>query len=103
MPYHNAYKRVKEYLKQLLRPEVERHNTQLIENLKQLTQAQIVNGLRNQLHAYWCGEWPFDQQVKDGDPLKWWISLIPHPHARVLAVRYIFSPRFQVLIMIKIG
>ena len=90
IPYYNAYKRVKEFLKDLLRPEVERHETHPIPALKQLTPAQIVEGLRHQFDGYWRGEWPFDQQVEDNNPLAWWASLCHHPHTRVLAVRYTF-------------
>jgi hypothetical protein len=34
--------------------------------------------------------------------LKWWTSLLHHPHARVLAVCYIFSLPFIVLLLIII-
>ena len=90
MPYANAHKRVKEFLKVLLRPEVDRHETHPIPALMQLTTAQIVDGLRHQIDAYWRGEWPFDQKVENNDPLAWWTSLCHHPHARVLAVCDLF-------------
>ena len=62
LPYHNAHRRVKDFLKDLLRPEVERHETHPIPALKQApTSSQIVDGLRHQLDAYWHNEWPFDQ------------------------------------------
>jgi hypothetical protein len=75
----------------MLRPEVERHETHPIPALKQLTAAQIVDGLRVQLDAFWLNEWPFDQQLENDDPLSWWESLRHHCHARVLAVRALFS------------
>jgi hypothetical protein len=78
---------VKEFLKGLLHPEVDRHETRPIPALQQLTPAQIVEGLRHQFDAYWRGEWPFDQKVENDNPLAWWASLRHHPHARVLAVR----------------
>ena len=34
-----------------------------------LSHAQIVDGLRTRLEAYWRDEWPFNQLVKDNDPL----------------------------------
>jgi len=49
-----------------------------------------VSGLWHQLEAFWHGEWPFNQQVKDSNPLAWWESLQDHPHARVLAVSFAF-------------
>ena len=70
----------------MLRPEVERHETHPILALKHLTAAQIVDGLRVQLDAFWRNEWPFDQQVENNDALSWWESLRCHTHARVLAV-----------------
>jgi hypothetical protein len=86
LPYPAAHKRVKDFLKAMLRPEVERHETCPILALKQLAAAEIVDGLRVQLDAFWWNEWPFDQQVENNDPLSWWESLRYHSHARVLAV-----------------
>jgi hypothetical protein len=74
----------------MLRPEVERHETHPILALKQLTAAEIVDGLRVQLDAFWQNEWPFDQQVENNNPLSWWESLRYHSHARVLAVCILF-------------
>ena len=91
LPYHNAHRRVKDFLKDLLRPEVERHETHPIPALKQLTSSQIVDGLRHQLDAYWHNEWPFDQQVDDNNPLNWWESLQYHRHASVLAVSILLA------------
>jgi len=84
--YPGAYKRVKDFLKDMLRPEVDRHETKQIPTLKGLTSAEIVDGLRRQLDTFWRAEWPFDQQVNDHDPLAWWESLRYHTHARILAV-----------------
>ena len=75
------YRRVKDVLKDLLCPEVERHIARPIPALKQLTPAQIVDGLKNQLNG-----WPFDLQVENNNLLVWWESLHRHPHAKVLAV-----------------
>ena len=47
---------------------------------------RLLDGLRTQLEAYWRDEWPFNQPVKDNDPLSWWKTLAEHPYARVLAV-----------------
>jgi hypothetical protein len=57
---------------------------------KVLTPAEIVNGLRHQVEAFWRSEWPFNEPIKDGNPLAWWESLQNHPHAHVLAVSFTF-------------
>ena len=88
MPYPNAYKQVKEYLKGLLHPEVDHHKTHPIPALKQLSPAQVVEGLWHQLDTFWHGEYPFNQKVEsNNNSLAWWASLRYHPHASVLAVR----------------
>jgi len=53
---------------------------------RELNPSQIVEGMKNQLDAYWRGEWPFDQPIEDSDPLAWWKALEKPPHSRVLAV-----------------
>lgn len=54
--------------------------------LANLQLADIVEGLKQQLPAFWRGDWPFDQPVEGGDPLAWWNNLRFHPHGRVMAV-----------------
>lgn len=42
---------------------------------KGLSPVEIVDGLKNQLGAFWHNKWPFDQQVSGGNPLAWWEDL----------------------------
>jgi|SRR5882762_1209563 hypothetical protein len=91
LPYNNAYNRVKDFLKDLLRNILERHvaNPDEVKGgiFEQTTQAQTVTDLRHQLEAYWCNEYPFNGvMVKKGDPLTLWQSFRDHPNAQVLAV-----------------
>ena len=89
LAYANSYSRVKNFLKDMLRETLKLLQKGSI-NLKpvfaDLSRAQIVDGLRTQLEAYWRDEWPFNQPVKDNDPLSWWKTLAEHPYAQVLAV-----------------
>jgi hypothetical protein len=88
LPYPHAHGRVKNFLKDMLREKLRLFPKGLIEPaLKDLSPVQIVDDLRHQLDAYWRNEWPFNQPVKDNDPLAWWKALEDHPYARVLAVR----------------
>ncbi|KAI0755573.1 ribonuclease H-like domain-containing protein [Fomes fomentarius] len=69
-PNPRAYRRVKEFLKILLRAEVDK-------------------GTTSPLMAYARGEWPFQDPlgVEGERPvLNWWLNLEKHPHARVLAM-----------------
>lgn len=54
--------------------------------IRSLPPAEVVNGLRVQLDAFWRGQWPFNEKLVDDNPLAWWTSFQFHPHARVLAV-----------------
>ncbi|KAG2138776.1 hypothetical protein BD769DRAFT_1637810 [Suillus cothurnatus] len=90
LPYPHAYTRVKDFLKEKLQKDLAHYvanpDSVLATSIfKVLSAAEVASGLRHQLEAFWHGEWPFNQQVKDGDPLAWWESLQDHPHACVLA------------------
>jgi hypothetical protein len=52
--------------------------------------AGVVDEFRRQLEAYFHNEWPFNAPLQDGNTLVWWNMLLPHPHARVLAVSVCF-------------
>ncbi len=85
-PNPRAYRRVKEFLKTILRAEVDKGTHPLIQELGAAT---IVTDFRRQLMTYARGEWPFQDPlgVEGGRPvLDWWLNLEKHPHARVLAV-----------------
>ena len=92
--YPRAYNRVKNYLKDMLRTQLTRHETHPDDRMHpiftELSAVRIVEDLRHQLEAYWHNEWPFDTPVKDGDPLTWWRNLSDHPHGRVLSVSYYY-------------
>jgi hypothetical protein len=53
---------------------------------KDLSPNQIIDGMKNQLDAYWWGKWLFDQEIENSDPLVWWQAHKDHPHFHVLAV-----------------
>jgi cytochrome b len=95
LAYPHAYPRVKDFLKDKLQKDLAHYvanpKSALATSIfKVLSAADIVSGLRHQIEAFWRDEWPFDQQVKDGNPLAWWESLQDHPHDRVLAVSFAF-------------
>jgi hypothetical protein len=92
--FPRAYNRVKEFLKDMLKRILERYRTHPNEAMhpviKELGAVKTVEGFRTQLQAFWRNEWPFNQPVVKGDPLAWWKNLELHPHARVLAVRFLY-------------
>ena len=98
IPHPRAYHRTKEFLKPMLRTMVERAQTQSSHQLEDpislllqdIGAAGIVDEFKHQLEAYWCNEWPFNTPIPDGNTLAWWNMLLPHPHARVLAVGFCF-------------
>ena len=45
---------------------------------KDLSHEQVVDDSRMQLEAYGRNECPFNQQVKDNDPLEWWNFIFTH-------------------------
>jgi len=89
VPYPNAYKRAKAFLKDILMKEVEmvkQHPKETAGDIlhKYMT-AQIAERFVRQLIMYARGEWPFDLPHED-NALLWWESLEKHPQAEVLAV-----------------
>ncbi|KAG1842728.1 hypothetical protein F4604DRAFT_1689823 [Suillus subluteus] len=92
LPYLHAYTCVKDFLKEQLQKDLANYvtnpNSALPASIfKVLSVAEIASGLCHQTEAFWHDEWPFNQQVKDGNPLAWWESLQNHPHAHVLAMK----------------
>ena len=63
-------------------------------SLKGLTPAQLVSDLKNQLEAYWQGEWPFDSSCKavDGSLIEWWEGLCEPPLWSSLSGEHHVSP-----------
>ncbi|KAG1729099.1 uncharacterized protein EDB91DRAFT_1160234 [Suillus paluster] len=53
--------------------------------VQEIGAAGVVDEFRCQLQAYFHNEWPFNAPLQDGNTLAWWNTLLPHPHARVLA------------------
>jgi len=91
-PFPKAYRRVKEFLKKMLRAEVDllQHDRNRAHPLLQeIGAAKAVEELRIQLMAFACQQWPFTAALNDQTTLAWWELLEPSPHARVLAVRSI--------------
>ena len=92
--FPSAYARVKNFLKTLLRNEIEYRETHPDHPwpppLISLQPADIVDELRIQLEAYWRGEWPFtsieDSNTVEVHPLEWWQERSDWHGARVLAV-----------------
>ena len=92
VPFKRAYDRAKEFLKLLLRNNIEwadrsPENRKFTHRLIQENQtADLITEFRQQLLAYARKEYPFADQVTDGDTLHWWETLEHHPRACVLAV-----------------
>jgi hypothetical protein len=94
--YPRAFERVKEFLKRVLKRELEAiedattpwHSPiALLMHQSGNTPGQIVLEFCEQLLAYARHEYPFDMYVVDGEsPLQWWEALVSHRHARVLVV-----------------
>ncbi|RDB28214.1 hypothetical protein Hypma_001371 [Hypsizygus marmoreus] len=93
--YPQAYEKVKEYLKKVLRgmfEQMKKHPEEANGEpvLMKLGEAGAARELKHQLLAYWRWEWPFKTEesaaaVPD-NPLTWWQGFEQHPHARVLAL-----------------
>jgi hypothetical protein len=90
VPIPRAYGRAKEFLKIMLRNEVEliqrSPGEQKDSSIQTLGVHTIIDEFRKQLIAYVQGNWPFDVP-HGGNTLEWWERVKKHPHARVLAVR----------------
>ena len=85
--YTNTNSQVKTFLKDMLHKKLELLPKDTNKpSFKDLSHVQVDDDLRTQLEAYWRNKWPFNQQVKDNDPLAWWKSLKLHPCVQVLAV-----------------
>ncbi|KAF7985089.1 hypothetical protein HWV62_8971 [Athelia sp. TMB] len=90
IPFAGAYNRVKEYLKNMLSKFITWYQAHPDDRrdpaFANLQLADIVEGLKQQLPAFWQGEWPFNQpSIEGGDPLVWWTGLRFHPQGRVMA------------------
>ena len=92
VPFKRAYDRAKEFLKRLLRNDTEwadrsPENRKTAHRLIQENQTvDLIKEFRQQLLAYARKDYPFADQLIDGDTLHWWETLEYHPRARVLAV-----------------
>jgi hypothetical protein len=90
MPYPCAYKKTKDYLKNMLKQtlvHIEKFPGTGPELLRMLGPVDAAHKLKNQLEAFWRGEYPFiiSEEAKGKNPLEWWQHLEHHMHARILA------------------
>jgi hypothetical protein len=80
---NGTVKRVGAYLMEMLKIQYE-HKDQPIMGL---SAKEAVEQLNRQIRSYAQGLYPFDQPIGDNEePEDWWRSLLPSPHANVLAV-----------------
>jgi len=95
-PFPKAYNRAKEFLKVMLRNEIDltardpvvTKQANINPLIQDLGPPEVVNQFRKQLLAYARNEWPFTNPITGGNTLAWWESLERHPHAQVLAVSH---------------
>jgi hypothetical protein len=95
-PFPKAYNRVKTFLKEMLRNEIDlttrdmavaaTKDTNINPLIQELGPKETVFQFRKQLLAYARNEWPFNNLVTGSNTLAWWELLREHPHAHVLAV-----------------
>jgi hypothetical protein len=90
MPYPRAYEKTKDYLKNMLKQmlvHIEKFPGTGPELLRTLGPVDAAHELKNQLKAFWRGEYPFivSEEAKGKNPLEWWQNLEHHIHARILA------------------
>ncbi|KAG2345131.1 hypothetical protein BDR05DRAFT_947067 [Suillus weaverae] len=78
LAYPHAYTHIKDFLKDKLQKDLAHY----VMNPKSAPATSIF---KHQIKAFWHDKWPFNQQVKDDNPLAWWESLQDHLHAHVLA------------------
>lgn len=96
VPYPRAFERVKEFLKDILRNEVQLlqksdpgTDSPLRSFIRRTGISASVDHFRKQLTAYARTEYPFtDALPTNGDTRQWWENLAHHPHAHILAVRF---------------
>ena len=98
VPYPNAFKRAKEYLKKILRDEAEYYKANptmpqspIGQIICKLGEKAVVDKFRTQILAYARRDYPFQEPKVDGEGetgnvLTWWRDLSSHPLAQVLAV-----------------
>src|SRR5215468_10060533 len=80
VPFPQAYKKIKDFMKTMLRNIIERMQTHPDEKcnplFKELGAVALVDQLRVQLEAFWLGQHPFNMPIRDGlNPLEWWKQL----------------------------
>lgn len=87
VPFPSAYRRAKEFLKKLLKAEVEKPSDERHPHVASLGKQKIVEEFRRQLLSYARGEWPFNvPRAVSERPLDWWRAFEEDPRARTLAV-----------------
>ncbi|KXN87127.1 hypothetical protein AN958_09181 [Leucoagaricus sp. SymC.cos] len=89
MSYPAAFRRVKDFLKDMLRSLCDwakEHPNELHDSLFRQSPSELSRALQSQLTAFWHGEYPFSvPMMSDSDPMAWWGSMLRIPHAQVLA------------------
>ncbi|EKM49293.1 uncharacterized protein PHACADRAFT_201813 [Phanerochaete carnosa HHB-10118-sp] len=88
-PYPTAYRRVKAFLKVLLKAEVELEPKESCKSfIIELGAQHVAEELRRQPLAYAPNQWPFNRlQDENKGTADWWKELEHHPDACALAVR----------------
>ncbi|KAJ3512736.1 hypothetical protein NMY22_g15246 [Coprinellus aureogranulatus] len=91
VPFNAAYQRVKEFLKKMLKAMLDVAKRKPDESeplLQEISPAQAVSELRDQLEAYWrgAGIWMYNAGLPSNDPLDWWETVAKNPKGRVLGM-----------------
>jgi hypothetical protein len=75
-------------LKRILERQMKHPDEEKDKLFHDLKPGQVVEHFRQELQAFWLGEYPFKKPDTDvvENPLEWWRKLQNHDHARVLAV-----------------
>ena len=90
--YSCAYERVREYLRNMLKPMLERIQSSSDPSighpvLREKGVSTSVKELKQQIDLFWNGEYPFRaESEKIADPLSWWHDIGRHNGAKVLLV-----------------
>ena len=94
--YPRAYERLREYLRNMLKPMLERIQNSTDPNighpvLREKGVSTSVKDLKHQIELFWNGDYPFrvTEAAKVTDPLDWWRDVGRHDGAKVLSVRNI--------------